>query len=312
MNEKTKQKVCLLIDNIIKSKKINHFQLSFFGGEPLLYYKNVVVPIAKYAYNSASENQKAFAIDITSNGFLFDKTKLLELKEMGLSSCQITLDGSEEHHNKTRFLDKGIASYDRIIKNVITAVQCDIEIVLRINYTKDNIYSLQLILKDLAVLSMRERKLITLSMNKVWQEKSTLLNETVEIFEKAASNFGLTIPDALLEDHVRNACYADKTNEAVINFDGNVYKCNARDFSIERSEGFLNSKGNIIWNNLYKKRNKLRFSNSLCKTCSIFPVCGGGCSQLALENKGKEYCIGKDHSSDMIRKMFLSKNCIEI
>jgi len=311
MSEETKKKVCLLIDNIILNEDIRHFQLSFFGGEPLLYYKDVVIPIANYAYNSAVKNKKTFAIDITSNGLLLDKTKASELKKIGLASCQITLDGNKENHNKTRFVNKGADSYNTIIKNIITAVECNIKIVLRINYTKDNVYNLQPILDDLAILSIEKRKNITLSMNKVWQETSTQLYDAVKKFKKEAFNFGLTIPDALLEDHVRNSCYADKINESVVNFDGNIFKCNARDFSVERCEGHLSSEGHIVWNNLYKKRNESRFANSKCKICSIFPICGGGCSQVALENKGKNYCVGKDNSEDKIINMFLSKNCIK-
>ena len=270
------------------------------------------MPIAKFANECALGYNKKIAIDITSNGYLLDKSKILELKKLGLSSCQITLDGNKEHHNKIRFVDKGGDSYDIIINNVINAVRCGIKIVLRINYTKDNLYDLDLILEDLGVLTKRERSLITLSMNKVWQENCSQLNDIVEKFENKAADFGLIIPDALLLDHVHNACYADKTNEAVVNFDGNIYKCNARDFTIKRSEGRLNSDGQIIWNTLHKSRERQRFINFPCKTCSIFPVCGGGCSQVALENAGRDYCVGKDSLDKMIVNMFLSKNCKEI
>lgn len=121
-----------------------------------------------------------------------------------------------------------------------------IEVVLRINYTQENLSDLELIFKDFDDLSMEKRKLITLSMNKVWQETNKNLDDSVNRFIDLAEEFGFTIPDAVLEDHVRNSCYADKVNETVINFDGKVYKCNARDFTDERQEGMLDSDGNII------------------------------------------------------------------
>lgn len=118
------------------------------------------------------------------------------------------------------------------------------------------------------------------------------------------------IPDALLADHVRNPCYADKKNEAVINYDGKVYKCYARDFTERRHEGILNHDGQIIWNKRHDLRLKARIPNNKCSSCSIFPICGGGCSQIALEKMGQDYCIGKDGMGETIKEMFLSNCCV--
>lgn len=73
----------------------------------------------------------------------------------------------------------------------------------------------------------------------------------------------------------------------------------------------LDSDGNIIWNSLHSKRDEVRIQNKQCKQCSVFPICGGGCSQIALENAGKDYCIGKEGMEESIKHMFLSKYCIK-
>jgi len=295
----------------METKDLEHFQLSFFGGEPLLYYSHTILPIAEFTKLCAAKYGKEYAMDITTNAYLFNKFRFIKLKELGLASCQITLDGSEEHHNKTRFLQNGIGSYSQIISNIHSAIELGINIVLRINYTKENLSNIHLILKDFEDLPLESRKLLTLSMNKVWQETCTELSEEVINFIDAARNFGLTIPDAFTADHVRNSCYADKTNEAVINYDGKVYKCNARDFTDERHEGILDNTGNIVWNNLHAKRLEARNLNKRCEMCSIFPICGGGCSQIALENAGKDYCIGLTGKEETIKQMFLSKYCLK-
>lgn len=309
MSEETIRNVCRYIEKIVSRPELKHFQLSFFGGEPLMYYSDVMLPIADFAHKSAIQHDKDFAIDITSNGYLFNTDRFKKLLKLGLKSCQITLDGSKELHDKTRFPFNNTGSYSNIINNIHIAVRLGINIVLRINYTKKNLTDLELILKDFEDLSIKERDMITLSMNKVWQETANDLKYDVNKFTEAANEFGFQMPDALLADRVRNPCYADKINEAVINYDGKVYKCNARDFTDDRHEGILNCEGNIIWNKLYHKRNKTRNINQICKTCSIFPICGGGCSQFALENSGKDYCIGKDESNEIITQMFLSKYC---
>lgn len=311
MRDEIQERVCLHIKQIMSKKDLEHFQLSFFGGEPLLYYSEVMLPIAKYAKDCATTYHKDYAMDITSNAYLFNSCRLEKLRGLGLASCQITLDGNKEKHNKTRFPHKNIGSYSTIIHNIHSAVELGIEVVLRINYTQENLSDLELIFKDFDDLSTEKRKLITLSMNKVWQETNKNLDDSVNRFIDLAEEFGFTIPDAVLEDHVRNSCYADKVNEAVINFDGKVYKCNARDFTDERQEGMLDSDGNIIWNSLHSKRNEVRIQNKQCKQCSVFPICGGGCSQIALENAGKDYCIGKEGMEESIKHMFLSNYCIK-
>lgn len=311
MNVQTKQRICTYIEQTMANSDLEHFQLSFFGGEPLLYYSDIMIPIAQFAYNCASKYGKNYSMDITSNAYLFTVEKFDCLKKLGLKSCQITLDGCKEFHNQTRYPQKGIDSYSSIIKNIHIAIELGINIVLRINYTKKNLADIHLILQDFEDLPYEKRKQIILSMNKVWQETNTGLADEVNQFIDSSREFGFTIPDAFGADHVRNSCYADKTNEAVINFDGKVYKCNARDFTEERHEGILDEKGNIIWNELHNRRNEVRTANKKCRNCSIFPICGGGCSQVALDNAGTDYCIGKDNIEETIKQMFLSKYCIK-
>ena len=43
------------------------------------------------------------------------------------------------------------------------------------------------------------------------------------------------------------SCYADRINYANINYDGNVYKCTAQDYTSETALGFLDENGQIRW-----------------------------------------------------------------
>lgn len=74
-------------------------------------------------------------------------------------------------------------------------------------------------------------------------------------------------------------CYADRKNYANINYDGNVYKCTARDYTPENALGYLNAEGDIVW---HKERTrgideKAYFDNPLCLDCKYLAVCGGPC-----------------------------------
>lgn len=298
-----------LINNINSNESLEKFQLSFFGGEPLLQFKKTVVPLLTYAYKNAKIHNKYFFSDLTTNGFLLTDKILTELRKYNVESFQITLDGNKENHDKTRFTSKGRGSYDIIINNIINAVKKEFEIVLRVNYTAENLVGIEDMLDSFGSLSYSERKRITLSMNKVWQESNTNLGHIVDEFKNKALEFGFKLPDALLGNRVCNSCYADKINEAVINYDGNVYKCNARDFTLENREGVLDESGKIIWNERYYKRLTSKLTNKPCFHCPILPICGGGCSQTSLEYNGNKYCVNNysaEQKNKIIINMFLS------
>ena len=96
-------------------------------------------------------------------------------------------------------------------------------------------------------------------------------------------------------------CYADKENSVVVNYDGNIYKCTARNFDEENSEGIINSEGQLMWNKNHRKLiTKDCLNIDTCFPCKIFPICLGGCSQHLRENN--EVCVYSSEEIDMILK----------
>jgi uncharacterized protein len=164
-------------------------------------------------------------------------------------------------------------------------------------------------------LPLEKRKNITLSMNKVWQEGNKNLGKKVSSFKEKTKEYGFSVMDAFLGDRIRNSCYADKRNEAVINYNGDVYKCNARDFKTENREEFLNDQGKIVWNDRAYERMNIRLQNKPCFDCSILPICGGGCSQNSLDLFEKNYCVNdfdEERKKQIILGMFLSENLTHV
>jgi uncharacterized protein len=98
---------------------------------------------------------------------------------------------------------------------------------------------------------------------------------------------------------MHDPCYADSRNQLLINYDGNVYKCTARDFSSTNRDGYLNETGEVIWTKLTPSaRIERKMSLSVCKTCAILPLCGGGCIQKIIEyQKDNECMYGYDEAA---------------
>ncbi|KXX67688.1 hypothetical protein AVL50_24770 [Flammeovirga sp. SJP92] len=310
------QKIKKFIENTLeKNKKITKYTIQFFGGEPLLDYKKSVLPIMDYAFKKAQQRGIILLLNFTTNGYLISDDMIQDFLKYKVNGFQITLDGNRDEHDKVRFVSKTKGSYDKIVENIKKIVRNKMSVVLRINYTEKNLKELDLVFEDLEDLELEYRSLITFSLNKVWQESNNNLGEKVSTFLSLATNKGFSLPDALLSDRVENSCYADKFNQATINYDGNVYKCNARDFTDENKEGILNDEGVVEWNEKRTFRMEHKLKNKACLECRILPICGGGCSQNMIEHVDKDYCVNdfdEAKKDDIILSMFLSENVEKI
>lgn len=304
MNEETFQNVSSFIKNKIESG-IEAFTLGFFGGEPLMMYKSIVKPLVDYTYNVCRHEGVRFGIAFTTNGTLLTKSMIEELCRYSTPSFQITLDGNEGFHNKVRYFANQKGTYSLIMQNIKMLLEHDCHVRLRINYTKDNVKTLHEILQDAISLYGEHKNRIEFDFHRVWQDRDQerVLPEIKvyadELFEKGFMAF--------YDEYngIRNACYADKMNTAVINYNGDVFKCTAKDFTKENREGVLLNGGEIKWENSQEYRMSLKLKNPKCHHCSIAPMCGGGCSRYILEKEGKPYCIF-NHDTKAIETFILN------
>lgn len=285
MLPKTIFSVIKLIEEIANKHKI--IRLSFFGGEPLLYYKQVVSPIIKATNELLSRNNNQLYVDITSNGFLLSDSIISELKCLPELRFQITLDGGPNIHDRTRFVNKEIGSYNRITDNVKKLVENGIKVTLRVNCTKSNIESVKEVPLTFSSLNVSQKDLIHVDMQKVWQEAHDIdeeIDQVMDVFKQA----GFRISHKLLGPY----CYGDLKYSAMINYNGDVYKCTAVNFAKRKRDGYLSDDGQIIWeNDSQNHRFAMKFTNEPCRKCKIFPLCHGGCSKHSIQAAGKDYCI---------------------
>lgn len=104
-----------------------------------------------------------------------------------------------------------------------------------------------------------------------------------------------------------NTCYADKKNQVVVNYDGSIFKCTARDFTDQNSEEKLMDNGNIQWKENHYDRKKMSvFNYQACLECPIMPLCNAGCSQKKLEHSST-YCI---YEHDLVKKSEFAKKVV--
>jgi uncharacterized protein len=299
MRKETIGKVKKHIASKLNCKDIKQFNISWFGGEPLLYYKEVVIPILEFTNECISNKEVLFNSHFTSNGFLITEHMMEELYLLGVRNFQITLDGHREQHNKVRFTGHNNGSYDALVSNIKKCLKSKIHTTCRINISKDTFQDAERIIDDFSDLSSIDKKFLSFSFQQVWQEKTNLYAKILELTELFRKRH-FSISHAPHLDSVRNPCYADKSHQAIINYNGDVFKCTARDFISENREGILKDDGSIIWNEKYHNRMNAKFKNPSCLVCRILPICNGACSQKAIERKDISYCM---HDFDENKKI---------
>ncbi|MFA5528534.1 MAG: radical SAM protein [Peptostreptococcales bacterium] len=284
ISDETINSILIYIRRMINDFAIEEIELDWFGGEPLLHFYDVMVPtIEKVKYICQINNVRLSQV-ITTNGSLIDNEMVLKFNEIGLINFQITLDGKEEIHNKIRNDQLKTGTYKIIVDavNMICENMKTANVLLRINYTSKSIGSINEIIEDFPI---QNRNNIKVLFQQVWQLENKNKPLDLETYYNTFRKEGFQVEFNRFNNY-NIACYADKYYQSVINFNGDVYKCTARDFA-DRSlrAGYLNKDGIIIWDSeSHKKRFRAStIENKFCRNCEYVPLCYGPCSQKQLE-----------------------------
>lgn len=289
IKETTLSRIKLLIDNICN--KFENLHLSFFGGEPLLKFTKTVKPLMDYVEKVCNEKKRGLYYSFTTNGSLVTP-KMADCFAGKNIMFQITVDGGKASHDKTRCFKNGRGSYELILKNVYNLLKNHHKVLLRVNYTDENINTVGSIVDDMTKnINDAEKDFLQISLHQVWQNSNIDLSEAIGVQKEKllSAGFDASLP---LFDNVRNSCYGDKLNSVVVNYNGDLFKCTAVDFINTRRDGYLSEDGDLVWeNDSLNKRMNIKFTNKPCLTCRILPICNGACAQKHFYSKGKDFCI---------------------
>jgi uncharacterized protein len=127
----------------VRAPELRELSISWFGGEPLL-ARGVIRAISEHCHRLAEKHGFNFSGGLTTNAYLLTPEVLAELVSLNQDFFQITLDGWEAVHDRTRRRADGAGTFDRIWANLLAAKQTDLvfSILLRIHVSHDNHESL--------------------------------------------------------------------------------------------------------------------------------------------------------------------------
>lgn len=302
MNAETLARVKRLVQRLTEREGLRCLNLDFFGGEPLLAARKVVLPLLETAREACESRGKELQVMFTTNGVLLtpdilDKFQLYSSEKHPMF-FQITLDGNRSNHDSIRYtLDKQ-PTFDIITSHIREALERGFNVTVRFNYTNENVETFVDVISFFSEMDEKLREKLNFSFHEVWQNQgSRLMQERAKRLRSYFEDAHLSVsPEAAFH---KGFCYADLPHGIIVNYDGLLYRCTAREFLPELSEGFLGANGELEYNERYERRCLLRYGKAYCRACRVYPICHGGCTQTKIERGDVEGCL-RHYSEEQI------------
>ena len=296
MNDFTEKSLIMWLNKEIPKYKF--VLIHWYGGEPLLEI-NRILTISDHIKNIAKTNNVGLAIHVTTNGYLFNKKNIFDLVNCNITDFQVTLDGSEKHHDELRVLKNGKATFKKIFQNIIdlALIDSNVKISLRTNFNHTNLNSIPELLNQFPVKIRNQLRVIfepifgNCQMSAIDNIETNLLFEKLSMYYKLAEDLGYDVILGLSTVYIGKLvyCYAERMNQYIINYNGDVYKCSVSNFSKKDRVGYINNQGNFIIEKVnYSKWIKNKLFEEKCFGCKYLPLCMGGCRKMILKHNSTE------------------------
>lgn len=278
-----------------------YLNITWFGGEPLTNF-NLVENLAPKLEALAKERGSRYSHSIITNGFLLTDKMVERMRALTrMSFIQVTLDGGQEHHDVRRVLLSGKGTYKRILDNVERAADVA-PIHIRVNVDKTNVDGIEAVVDDYFERGLKDRGVqIYLAHTRAYTEASASVKDVAlskEEFADLSMQFdffmfqrGLGRTAQLPKPRHGTLCTADSQNSYVLSPKGRVFKCwnDAASTDTKSLAGLMDAQGEITHfeeNRSYWEDHD-PYGFEACKTCSVQPLCKGGCPWEAKKHDAK-------------------------
>lgn len=212
---------------------LDALKISWFGGEPLL-AKNIIYEISDHV----QELQKTYPhvqcySGMTTNGFQLNEDLLRKLVRLGISTYQVSLDGTEEVHDKTRIRANGVGTFREIWRNLLAARDSDLvfSIILRIHVTPENVLDLYELIDNIKAAFGYDARFTLFfkaieNLGGAGNSFPVLCGKEKEVvLEKLYEMVGNTLKINKIDGDQPYICYAAQANSFLIRADGKIGKC---------------------------------------------------------------------------------------
>lgn len=302
LKQEMKAEIQVGIINFLRNEISNYdvLAVSWFGGEPLM-SSDIIINLSKEIINICEEHNVQYIASITTNGYYLRKDLFEELLSLNIISYQITLDGTEETHNKYRIGRNGEETFKTIFNNLIDIKDCDgnFAIVIRSNVNQEVITKMEKYIDQMAEHFKDDARFflhfVSVLNLKGEQSADVHLCDSKDLFPfyqyAKERGFDFDFYKQYLEP-TGSECYASKPNSFVIGTDGMIYKCTVAFNNPLNHVADLKESGEMI---IYEDRLSLWLTGGAnedpsCTKCFFRPSCQGNACPLERIEANKTPC----------------------
>ena len=290
-----------IIDELVSAGCINLF---INGGEPFL--REDIVDIFNYA------TEKGLLISVSSNGLVINEEILLKIKSNNLKLFQISVDGTEDIHNKIRRRQDSYHNAIKALKLASKILGENTQVVMATTIMRDNIAHIPNMLKLAKECKVDTYCLVPLMASSddkyvqaedvTTKEKKELFDKVIEIYEKKykdAFELSLVVPPALIPSQLKNRKFGHGyvcTFPEMLGIDANqnVAPCDGLLDNKQYLLGNLKQKNikDITENKIIEDLEKIDFNEltGVCSICKYTNICQGGCRVSSFNKFGNFIC----------------------
>lgn len=304
---KVMQGIKLFVKKKLERGSFSRVTCSWFGGEPLLAYDQIL-ELSDAFMQYCVENEVRYVSSMTTNGYLLTPERAEKLIEHNVLYYQITLDGPENVHNRSRKLIGGKGTYRTIMQNLKFLKEFDnpeLTVKIRVNFFPNSLETLEdWIVNEIApVFSNDKRFMLSFHPVRKWSgcninnseyigERSSI-SEFITYLNRVCLKTGLSVQDVRMSlDPHGSVCYASKNNSIVIGSDGMLYKCTVAFDNPINNIGVINHDGTLNLNRVKMEMWTKDYADSVekCSKCSFYPSCQTKKCPLISINSGRPTC----------------------
>lgn len=283
-----------IVKFVDQAQHVKRLQIAWYGGEPLLAMPVIESLSDRLLAVCASRNVVYNAMVVT-NGYKLDRKCSESLVQRRVTSAQVTLDGAEEDHDRSRPLINGRSSYSRIIRNLTKIVneEPSLNISLRVNVDQRNGPNIYRLLDELDQLGLGRRKNFGVYFAPVEAITDGCHSSSGSCLSKAEYGeleldlvrraFDAGLCSAPYPPRFRGLCGALRPQGIVVLPNGDLHKCWDTVSMPEMKVG-------QIWDTDAVRDDPRAqrwlewspFDNPVCSKCKILPNCVGSCAHKFL------------------------------
>ena len=286
MSPEVQDQVVKLAEKMLQCFGARELNVTWFGGEPLL-APDVIESISTRLMELTDRSGVKYNANIITNGYLLDERNAALLSRCRVGEAQITLDGVEEGHDRTRHLAGGGKTFRRICGN-LRSVKLPFKVHIRHNVHKGNqheIETLKAFVKHLAEESGNDLQYYPALVcgNEKLERRDASLGLLRE--ETAAMDLELELEAERYRPKGGVYCGATVLHDVAIDDADRLYKCWEEVDKPENSFGTAASwEPDSPITSAEKPDALSRYLNTCCpapnpacRNCLWLPICSGGC-----------------------------------